>query len=395
MGLFLREKSDGRSAPGYGLYLLGGLAVAAAVAFLHARASGVRTGPSEHRRTRASDVASITEPAAAVAPVKVDSRGRPAEYLLPGPQDARPGELQATPGADAGPPDSFDAITATLAPAPGQGEAGDDRGSSFARLPPSYAMGEPAKGAPRPDESLLGYRDPSADSVGETASGFGPVPAAAAAAFLVPKGTLVQAYLLTEGDTANPSAILQFAAARTLVFNHRSQLPFGTRFLGALNGPPMRDRLNVAVDTILFPNGLELPIRGSCVEAGEGGFDLRPGVGAYYLPPPAWAQAAPYVSDLATGYLGLLESRAQPQVTLGGGSFSIQASGAAAAEGPLYQASAQAIQAFTDARLKELEQRYAAHYVIPAGTGCWLQLTADLDLGPAHPGPAKPDALPR
>ena len=393
MGLFLREKSDGRSAPGYGLYLLGGLIVAAAVAFLHARAAGGRTAPPMLRRARASDVASITEPAAAIAPVKVNSTRRPSEYLLSNPADTAEGEAPAKPGGDPVAPDSFDAITATLAPAPGEGEPGNNRDGAYASLPPSFATEDPTKGQTHPDESLQGYRDRSADPGG--AAGAEPAPPAAGSAYLVPRGTLIQAYLLTEVDTANPSAILQLAAARTLVFNHRSQLPFGTRFLGALSGPPMRDRLTVAVDTILYPNGLELPVRGSCVEAGDGGSDIRPGVGAYYLPPPVWAQAAPYISDVATGYLGLLESRAQPQVSLGAGSFSIQSSGAAMAQGPLYQASAQAIQAFTDARLKEIEQRYAAHYVIPAGTACWLQLGADLDLSPAHPGTARPNALSR
>ena len=59
---------------------------------------------------------------------------------------------------------------------------------------------------------------------------------------------------------------------------------------------------------------------------------------------------------------------------------------------PLYQASAQAIQAFTQSRLKDIEQRYATYYLIPAGTACWLQLDRDLDLDAAHgspkPGPA-------
>ena len=46
--------------------------------------------------------------------------------------------------------------------------------------------------------------------------------------------------------------------------------------------------------------------------------------------------------------------------------------------------SEQAIQDFTEARLKELEERYAAYDMILAGTACCLQLNSDLDLSAAH-----------
>jgi hypothetical protein len=338
--------------------------------------------------------------------VKVNPRTRPAEYLSDDPQSYKGAESSSKSGPDTGPPDGFNPIAAALAAAPAAGGPPSAADGDYARLPPAFppegaaeadgagggkARGEIGPGR-SPGASLLDYRDRSADSTAgmRVVSSPGPL----VGTYLVPKGTLIAACLLTEVDTANPSAIVQFAAARALVFNHRRQLPFGTRFLGALSGPALRDRLNLAVDTILYPDGMELPVRGDCVEADDVGADIRPGIGAYYFPPPSWAQAAPYVSEFVTGYLGLLESRAEPQVTIGGSGVSVQSTGVPPPQAQLYQASAQAIQGFTSARLKEIEQRYAAHYVIPAGTRCWLQLTADLDLGPAHATP-KPDASSR
>jgi hypothetical protein len=395
MGLFVREKNDGRRAPGYGLYLLGGLSVIGMVMVLHQRASSGQWGSPQPRHARASDVASITEAAAAVTAVKVNSKASPSKFVSYDDRDDDEGQSAARQGTDGAQPAPFNAIAAALVPA-SDGGGGSTEKSAYARLPPSFAEENAGREAQGSGALLLAYRDRSADPVPATDSVPLPEAAAGAGTYLVPKGTLIPAYLLTQVDTANPSAILEFAAARALVFNHRYQLPFGTRFLGALSGPAMRDRLVVSVDTILYPDGLELPIKGTCVEAGESGSDIRPGVGASYYPPPAWVQVAPYFSDLVTGYLGLLQSRALPQVTIGtGGGFSVQSAGSAAPQAQLYQASAQAIQGFTEARLKEIEQRYAAHYVVPAGTSCWLQLTEDLDLGPAHSGTKASDAPPR
>jgi hypothetical protein len=248
------------------------------------------------------------------------------------------------------------------------------------RPPPIRNCRRPSKrGAPASPE-LLGYRDFAADAAAADPAAGASRDDSERAEFLLPRGTLICAYLLTTVDTSNPAAVLQFGAARTLVFHRRAQLPFGTRFLGKLAGPPARDRLNLAIDTVLFPEGAEIPIAASAVEADERGENLRPGLAADYFPPPAWAQLAPYVSDFATGALGLLESRAQRQFAVGLGG-TLTAGATDSLRPPLYQASGQAIEDFTAARLKEITQRYASYYLIPAGTACWLELEADLDLG--------------
>jgi hypothetical protein len=388
MNVLLREKPDGRLAPGYLLYLLGGLVVLGAIAVLHHRFAAGAAARSGGGRARPSQLAPITQPAATMSRIEVKNPPPPPEarsYRLEKPSAAR---AAATPPAA----DSFDAIAAALAQtppaevksagAPAPSGALDERAAgrqrdataAYPELPPAFST-DPSAGAARP----LGYRDPLAGTPADPAAGAGRPGNAAAS--LVPRGTLIRAYLLTTVDTSNPSAILQFAAARSLVFNHRRQIPFGTRFLGKLAGPPLRDRLNLAVSTLLYPDGRELPLSATAVEADEGGGSLRPGVGAAYFPPPAWVQLAPYLSDVVTGYLGLLEARAQPQLSVGLGGLSVQTAAAAEPRTAAYQASAQALQDFTQGRLKELGQRYASYYLVPAGTACWLQLDADLDLG--------------
>ena len=126
------------------------------------------------------------------------------------------------------------AIPTCRRPSPGEGAAG--------RRAPA--------GISRSIERWPAQRRPPAGSDGGRGN-------TAACRHVVPRGTLISVYLLTTVDTSNPSAVLQFAAARSLFFHHRRQISFGTRFLGKLSGPPLRDRLNLAVGTVLYPDGRE------------------------------------------------------------------------------------------------------------------------------------------
>lgn len=393
MSLLVRERRDGGRAPGYLVYLAAGAVAVGAVLCL-ARGSQPARRP-RRPRSRASHVEAITEPAATMAPVVV--RGQP-----PAPE-SRSYRLNAEPkqggsrrrgsggGAQSAPPAEFDPIGAALQapseePAPAAG---------FAPLPPAFAPDpedphdetgsaprRPASAGGARGGSLFGYRDPSADEAQSEAA-----PAAAAQPPpCVPRGTLLPVVLLTTVDTGNPAAVLQFAAAAPLVFRHRRLLAFGTRFLGRLSGAPARDRLNLVADEIVRPDGEETPLSASAVEADEAGANLRPGLSARWVPAPPWATIAPYLSEAVTGYLGLLQSRAQRQFAFGVGGLGFSTAAPASAAAPAEQASSQAIQDFTQARLREVEQRYAGHFLIPAGTECWLQLDADLDLRAFRPG---------
>jgi len=392
MSLFLRQRRDGSRAPGYAVYLLAGLAACLGIGILHQRSESAGGAVSARNRRRLSDVAPITQPAALMSRVDIKNKPPPLEtrsYRLEN-TAVPPRQETISPPAN-----SFDAIGAALMAAPSEAGPEDpsrplDESSSgpyrtavpvFAELPPSLVTESPKAEAQSGGPQLIEYRDASADgSIGGAINDAKESPIAAVDA-IVPRGTLIYVYLLTAVDTSNPAAVLQFASARAPGYHRYERLRFGTRFLGKLNGPPARDRLNLSIDTVLFPDGLELPISATAVEADELGGNIRPGVAANYFPPPGWAQIAPYVSDFATGYLSLLESRAQRQFSIGlGGALVPASTGAADVRPPLYEASAQAIQDFTQARLKELSQRYASYYLIPAGTACWLEVEADLDL---------------
>jgi hypothetical protein len=398
-----REKKDGRRAPGYLFYLLGGTAAVAVIWFLHRRLG--EPPPPANRRSRpgaAAEVGSITRSAALMAPVKPADPSIAAgarSYRLPSAGGSTAAAISA-PG-DRSAPDSFNAISAALA---GQGgtdtgadaSGGEGVGARFAALPPAFPpdpirsarAATPAPEPPTQPPKLVEYRDPDADSGRPAAR---PRAAEPRAVTTVPRGTLIAVYLLTTVDTSNPAAVLQFGVADDLVWGHRCQLPFGTRLLGKVTGRPMRDRLNLVADTVLYPDGLELPINASAVEADETGADIRPGLAAVYCPPPRWAQIAPYVAEAVTGFMGLLQSRAQQQLAVGVGGVSVQTSMPDDARAPLLQAAGQGVQDFAASRLKEVEQRYASYYLIPAGTACWLQLDADLDLSAAHGAEAAPD----
>lgn len=383
MNPFLREKKDGRRTAGYLVYLLGAVAIIAAALVVHrSSTAGKWSAPRQPHRGQAN-VAPITQPAAVMAPVSVPARSASRDsrsYRI----DRKGAAGASAPSAALADP-SFNAINAALAPIPES--APPSAGPSFAPLPPAFppeeAHADKGKLSEKTEAAqLLAYRDKTADNSGPVPRKS--APAADGSEFILPRGTLICVYLLTTVDSANPAAVLQFGVAKSVVFNRRRQLDFGTRFLGRLSAVPVRDRVSLSADTVLFPDGLELPASASAVEADETGSNVRPGVAAYYFPPPQWAQLAPYVSNFFTGFMGLLESRAQPQLAVGLGGLTVQSSPGGDPRVPLFQASAQAIQDFTRARLKEIERRYADCYLVPAGTAFWLQLDTDLDLRAAH-----------
>ena len=397
MGFFIREKQDGHRTAGYGIYLAAGVAAFAAVKILHDRVVGAPT-VAPTRAQPPSNVAPITEAAALIAPVKIyEPQSRKPESESFRLEKPAPTSRTAPPLAEA---DSFNAIAQALKEAASPSRADDSRPARpldertsatdpvFAALPPAFAA-EPA-GRPSSDSGaapapqLFGYRDPTAESINPKLSD-GPADGDERARFLVPRGSLIAVYLLTTVDTGNLAATLQFATAAPLRFNGREQIPFGTRFLGRVNGAAGRDRLILTADNVLYPDGLQLSIAATAVEADASGAQIYPGIAAYFFPPPAWAQVAPYLAEFASGSSASLQSRlAQPFAASVGGIAVTSARSSGDPRASLYQASAQALQDFSQARLKEIEQRYASHYLVPAGTACWLQLDRDLDLNRAH-----------
>jgi len=358
-----REKPDGSRALGYPVYLAGALAALGLIGVLHRRLASLPAQAAARSSARGAEVRSVTGAAALAAPVP--NLARPVSGASRSFRLAPSAAPAAAPGVGAE-SEPFDAIDATLQPGGTDAQLRRDRSrSDFAALPPALE----GEGAPR--TTLLGYRDPSAD-------GGGPPPRTAGApVVLIARGSLLPVCLLTSVDTSNPSAVLQFGLADDVVQHGSCRLRLGTHLLGKLAGRPMRGRLELTVDTVLFPEGTQRPIAATAVEANELGSDLRPGLAATFVPTPAWAHTVPYLSDFATGFLGLLESRAQERLAVGSAGLTLQPSVPNEMQGSASQAGAQAVNDFTRARLREIEDRYAAYYFIPAGTECWMQLDAD------------------
>jgi hypothetical protein len=365
MNWIWREKSDGSRALAYPVYLASAIAAVAAIAALHARLTPGQPMSGTGRRGtggRGAEVGAITSAAALAAPIPEETR--PTELAA---RSYRLGKKEGgAPSPAAARPEPFDAIDATLRPVPALGQNGPPKDQpQFAALPPT-GLGE---GAPRP--SLLSYRDPSADTAAV------PPRAPSAPSLVLPRGSLIPVFLLTTVDTSNPAAVLQFAVADEVSQHGRCRLRLGTHLLGKLAGRPMRGRLDLSADTVLLPDGAQRPFAARAVEADDGGAQIRPGLAAQFVAPPGWTQTVPYVAELATGFLGILQSRAQERFAIGAGGLTLQSSVPGELQGAASQAGSQAIADFTRARLREIEERYAAYYFIPAGTACWLQLDSD------------------
>lgn len=373
-GLIWREKPDGTRALAYPVYLAGALAAWALIYVLHEKFMPVARPALAHGHHRGADVGAITSAASLAAPVAEPPPAEPPEarsYRLRSPESGtdRPKHRHAERAAAEAEIDPIDeTLHAAAAVSPP-----DPSAAGLAALLPALPPEAPGEAPARPlRPQLLGYRDGSADLGAADSSA-----ERASAAPALARGAVLPVYLLTTVDTSNPAAVLQFAVAEDVYSHGALRLRFGTRLLGRFVGHPMRDRLTLAVDTVLYPDGRHEPIAATAVEADEQGANIRPGVAASFVPPPAWAQTAPYLADFATGFLGLLPSRAQQGAAIGLGGVTLAAAVPEDAKGPAYQASSQAIGDFTRARLREWEDRYAAYYCIPAGTGCWLQLEAD------------------
>ena len=363
MGWIWREKPDGSRALAYPVYLAGALAGLGIIALLHQRLAPLPAHAAARTNGRGAEVSAITGAAALAAPIPSPSRavtGAGKSYRL-----AHQGAAPAAAPTVVPEGDSFDAIDATLKPAETEERRRQQAASSFGALPPAF------EGEGAPHLALLGYRDPTADGSGQ------PVRAVTAPTVMLARGSLLPVFLLTSVDTSNPAAVLQFGVADDVMQHGSCRLRLGTHLLGKLAGHPLRGRLELTVDTVLYPDGAQRPMAATAVEANDLGSDIRPGLAATFVPQPAWAQTVPYLSEFATGFLGLLQSRAQERFAVGASGLTLQSSVPNEMQGSASQASAQAVTDFTRARLKEIEDRYAAYYFIPAGTECWMQLDSD------------------
>ncbi len=184
----------------------------------------------------------------------------------------------------------------------------------------------------------------------------------------LPRGWLFPVYILSTVQTVNQEDIVIMGVAENIIFQHKVQIPFGTRLLGSAAGLSFEDRIAINVDTILYPDGRELPLSAFLKDAN----DLSSGVRGYYIPQPIRVQLAPYVSQFIDTW-----SKALAERYIGDSGDSESTREALDQTSDLISDQAKKIQ-------ERLDRRYPEKVVVPIGTKAYVQLRAPLDLTQAQ-----------
>lgn len=196
----------------------------------------------------------------------------------------------------------------------------------------------------------------------------------------LPRGTLIPVYFLTNVQTRLLEDIVILGVAENVIFNHRVQLPFGTRLLGTAAAGAQGTRIAINIDTILYPDGSELPISALGKDVDRG-----PGVKGYYIPQPLWVQLLPYVNEFVASYIDTFQKTREQQTTglTPGGITVSQTQQVTDYSDPGTVALASASTALRD-QMKFTQQQlnsvYQPYTVIPVGTAAFVQLRSAVDL---------------
>ncbi len=254
---------------------------------------------------------------------------------------------------------------------------------------PSGASGASSGSAPirRPDLKKLVWSAPdeaSSPSAPNSSAGGATVgqtqPGHRSRLFL-PRGELIEVYLLDTIETGNLASYVEFGVARNRYFNsHRPVLPFGAILIGASSQTGVRDRIQVSISAMRLRDGREFPIAGVVKD-----IDRRVGIKAYYIPQPKLVQLAPYVDDFLRSYLEILaQNRSSAQLQVGPVGLQMQPSVTGQAKDEALLAASTAVRDFAQKQLEELQSRYAAHLVAPRGLSVLVQLTSPFDAEPIY-----------
>jgi hypothetical protein len=199
----------------------------------------------------------------------------------------------------------------------------------------------------------------------------------------MPRGEELTVFLLNTIETGKIASFIQLGVARPAYFDGRMVMPFGAILIGASAQSGVRDRIQISVSAVRFMKDLpELSVKGIAVDP-----DGAVGVRAYYIPQPTLVQLAPYLDTFVTAFASYEASNQVSSVSLG--AATVQLNPAAEARQSAISAAAAAINDFSAAQLKELQSRYEAHLILPAGTEFKILLTSDFDADPFY----EPDGI--
>lgn len=201
----------------------------------------------------------------------------------------------------------------------------------------------------------------------------------------IPRGEWIPAILLTTVEDGNfKDVFVELGIRENVYFNHRLQIPFGTRIIARVDGVPVRDKIQMSTQALRYPSGLEIPLMGAVR-----GNDRSPGVSAYYYAPEDWVQIAPQITAFISSWTAAMRegTRTPVSVTIGNSPVTVGMQQTFDPGKEAQIAGYNALQELLTARIKEGQERFGSRLVIPAGTLVQVQLLGPVDLSLAHKKP--------
>lgn len=195
----------------------------------------------------------------------------------------------------------------------------------------------------------------------------------------LPRGyDLMEVYLLDMVRTDQQQPIVTFAVAKDVKYHGKVVIPFGTMVLANVAGAPAQGQNVIATPMSLqFPDGSEVALSG-VIKSLDGSM----GMPAIYVPLPMEVQFNSLVAEFISSYLNLLYVKQSQlkNLTIGGVSVTNTTSTTFDPAQQALASASDAINEFAKNQLTELQNRFAAHLVVPPGAHCKIQLLAPLDL---------------
>ena len=185
----------------------------------------------------------------------------------------------------------------------------------------------------------------------------------------LPRGYIFPVYTLTTIQTTGQEDIIMLGVAENVIFQHKVQIPFGTRLLGTAASTSTEDRVILNIDTILYPDGRELPI--SAIVKDQS--DFTAGIKGYYIPQPLRIQMVPYINEFFASWTEAVVDRSSDN------NSDSSSSDYSSKEESLSQ-SANLIRKQAEKIQERLDRRYPEKVVVPIGTRAYVQLRTGLDL---------------
>jgi len=367
-----RTLPDGRTAAGPLFYILISVGILGLFIYYHYRASGEAKPPPKR-----VDKAQVDQRAAQVSQGEIKDE-EAAKFTLPvGPRQEGDSMI-----------DQFVKLTEYDPEESEEKDKKDSDGTLVLATPTPTPFIAPPQAAPttlavEPTMLVQGVKPtptPTPRPPGEPPGGSRPRPSGFETKKFLPRGAVIPVYVLSMIKTGNMEDMVEMGVAKNVVFNGKVQLPFGTRILGSAAGAGDGDRIAVNVDTILFPNGDELPISATVKD-----MDRGPGIRGYYIPQPLWLQMLPYVNNFLAAYLNTLQKTITTDVTyVTPNGMTVtqqqQTSDLSDAQTQLLSSASQSLQQATLVTMQELNKLYKPYLVVPPGTPAFVQLRQATDL---------------